>query len=129
MIYKMDKEKTNTSFIEWMEKAKQDLNASKDSLKSNNLGWATFQIQQSAEKALKSVLIKKESRLVKNHDLVYLGNMLNLPKNYLDHCKEISQFYVVNRYPDIPEINLTKERVEEYLSWTKEVLEWCEKQI
>ena len=54
---------------------------------------------------------------------------MDLPKDYLDYCKEISPFYVVNRYPDIPEINLTRENVEKYFSWAQEILEWCEKQI
>ena len=115
--------------MSWLEKAKKDLESAKNSFKSDDTDWATFQLQQSIEKALKAVLIKKEKRLVKNHDLVYLGNMLDLPKNYLDYCKEISPFYTINRYPDVLEINLEKVDVEKYLCWAQEILEWCEKQI
>ena len=116
-------------FMGWIEKSRSDLESARNGLESDDLGWATFQIQQVIEKALKSVLIKKEKRLIKNHDIIYLGNLLDLPKDYLDYCKEISPFYVVNRYPDIPEINLTRENVEKYFSWAQEILEWCEKQI
>ncbi len=119
----------NRDFIGWIEKAKKDLESARNSLKSNDFDWATFQLQQSIEKALKAVLIKKEGVLAKNHDLVYLGNRLGLPKNYLDYCKKISPFYTINRYPDIPEINLTNKDVEKYLYWAKEILEWCEKKI
>ena len=116
-------------FISWMEKAKKDLKSAENSFKLDDFNWTTFQLQQAIEKALKAVLIKKEKRLVKNHDLVYLGNMLGLPKSYLDYCKEISPFYTINRYPDISEINLAKEDISQYLSWAEEILKWCEKQI
>ena len=114
---------------DWLKKAKKDLRSANNSLGSGEFEWATFQLQQAIEKALKAILIKKEKQLVKNHDLVYLGNKLSLPENYLNYCKEISPFYTINRYPDIPEINLTKKNIETYLCWTREILEWCEKQI
>ncbi|NIA11180.1 MAG: HEPN domain-containing protein [Nitrospiraceae bacterium] len=40
----------------WFKQAENDLKASKNSLKSGDYGWACFQTQQSAEKALKLIL-------------------------------------------------------------------------
>ena len=107
-----------------MASATEDLQSAKNSLANNDFRWATFQIQQSVEKALKAVLIKKENKLIKIHDLVSLSSMVNLPEESSEHCKQITQFYTINRYPDIPKINLTKESVEEYITWAKVIIEW-----
>ena len=42
--------------MRWFKQAEKDLKASKNSLKSGDYGWACFQAQQAAEKALKSIL-------------------------------------------------------------------------
>jgi len=49
----------------WIEQAKCDLAAARNSSKSKNFDWACFQSQQAAEKALKACYLQKFNALKK----------------------------------------------------------------
>lgn len=114
---------------EWLKQAEKDLVAAKKSFKSNETGWANFQIQQSVEKALKAVLVKKKNELLRTHDLVYLGKLVGLPEKLIEHCKKITLFYISTRYPDIKGKNLNDKDTEIYLNNAEEILKWAKKKI
>ncbi len=84
---------------EWLKKALKDLRAARKSLNSKEYEWASFQSQQSAEKALKAFYIKKFRRLWKIHDLVEIGKKINAPTNILELCDELNPNYIASRYP------------------------------
>jgi len=44
-------------YKDWLDQAKKDLEATNSSLKSGHFEWCCFQAQQSAEKALKALLL------------------------------------------------------------------------
>ena len=81
----------------WFKKAKQDLSSAKYNYKGRKHDVSAFLCQQSAEKALKALLLKKSGKIRKIHDLVELGKNVNLPSDLLDSCKELTLSYVYTR--------------------------------
>lgn len=114
---------------EWIKQAEDDLAVAGKSCVLEEYGWANFQIQQSIEKALKAVLIKVKKELLRTHDLVYLGKLVGLPKNFIEACKKITLFYVSTRYPDIMGKSLNVEETKGYLAIAEKILEWAKKKI
>ena len=51
-----------TEVSNWWEQAKKDLSAAKNSVKSGDYEWASFQSNQAAEKALKALHIKLKNQ-------------------------------------------------------------------
>ena len=113
----------------WIEKAKKDLDASKSSFDSQHYEWSCFQSQQAAEKALKSVYIKKYKSLLKVHDLVLLARKVSAPKELLDFCRELTLAYEYSRYPVETKINNFDEKASKFLTYAGEILKWAEKNI
>ncbi len=87
----------------WMDKAEDDLEKAKVLFKNKKYDGTLFYCQQAAEKGLKALLINKKNRIRKIHDLVELGKEVNLPKNLLEYCKELTMAYIYSGYPDIEE--------------------------
>jgi len=77
----------------WIEQAKRDLKSAENSLKSEDYYLCAFMCQQAAEKGLKALIIKKEKKLIKMHDLVILGRKIGLPENLLLNCEKLSKVY------------------------------------
>jgi len=113
---------------EWMNKSKKDLQAAKNSLKSKDYEWSCFQSQQSSEKALKAVYIKKYKSLLKVHDLVLLAKKVGAPKKIIEYCSQITPSYVDTRYPDISKI-YTETDAKNTIELTEKILRWIEKNL
>ncbi len=113
----------------WWEKAKSDLKAAEYNFDGGFFGESMFFSQQSVEKALKALYIKRFSHLKKTHDLVSLSRKLNLPEKLVDYCKELSPAYTYTRYPDVPDIEEIIETSENLIEYAKEVLNWVEKML
>ena len=115
----------------WFEAAKSDLKKAKDNISIGNYDLASFLCQQSAEKALKSYQLKKEKKITKTHDLLFLGKRLNLPNGILGKCKELNPVYIETRYPDANSgfKEYSKEESEEDIKSAEIVLKWTEKKL
>ena len=122
------------------EEAKKWMNLAKDDLKSAQINFdnkqyyvCAFLCQQSVEKALKSLLIKKTGNLLKIHDLVILGKKVDLPEHLLEKCDKLNSVYLDTRYGDLggklPSKIFTKIISSEFLNSVKEVFRWLEKNI
>ena len=85
---------------EWLELAKEDLDAAKKSLTVGLILWANIQAQQTVEKALKAVLCEEEKRVPKTHDLVFLGKEVGLNSLLLQQVAPLTRVYLEMRYPD-----------------------------
>lgn len=116
-------------YKKWFEKAEKDLVAAEKSIKSGEFEWAGFQIQQSVEKALKALGLKKNKELLKIHDLVVLGKKVGLPEKFFDYCEDISKLYIYSRYPDSPKISDIEVVSTEYLCKAKEIIKWVKEKI
>src|SRR3989338_10074087 len=117
-----------TDSEKWLEKARGDLKASKDSLNSKNYEWACFQAQQASEKALKSLYIKKYKKLLKIHDLVLLARKINAPKEIIVLCSKINPAYTDARYPDLSR-DYSEKDAQEIINFAEEVLKWTKKSL
>lgn len=111
----------------WLNLAKEDYDTAKFNFDGKKYRTAAFLCQQSAEKALKALMLKKAGRIEKIHDLVKLGNDAGLPSSLLNELKELTLAYVYSRYPDVSEVNNLKGKVSHFLEVSKEVLKWIEK--
>ncbi len=112
----------------WMKKSSSDLKASKDSLNSGNYEWACFQAQQSVEKALKSLYIKKNKRLWKTHDLVLLAKEVKAPEEIILFCSQINPAYIDTRYPSL-EVNYVKDDAIKIINLARRILTWTKKNL
>ncbi len=77
----------------WWEKAKNDLNSATHAVEYEDYYLAAFLCQQSVEKGLKALYIKKFNELKNTHDLLFLGKKIDLPKNLMSICEELNPFY------------------------------------
>lgn len=113
---------------QWFEKAKKDIIAAEHSINSRDYEWSAFQSHQGTEKAPKALYIKKNSELIKTHDLILLAKKVMAPKNILSICSKINPAYLDTRYPDIPE-KYNEVDAQEILDLAKEVIKWIEKNL
>ena len=118
----------NLDAKEWVKKAEEDIDTASYTLKGGKLSAAAFFAQQSAEKALKAIYIKKFSKLWKTHNLVELGKEINLPFDLLELCSELTAAYVSTRYPNIDEIYKRSE-VENLVEHAKVILKWSKENL
>ena len=117
----------------WIEQAKCDLAAARNSLKSKNFDWACFQSQQAAEKVLKACYLQKFNALKKVHDLLFLGKELDLPESLLTSCVKLSRVCIETRYPSLDEEIPAKlfgfNEAETAINLAEGILQWAEKQL
>jgi len=115
-------------FKEWMEKAEKDLKTAKYTLDGNIFDAAVFYAQQSAEKALKSLLLKNTSKFPKIHDLTKLAKLVKAPKKIIEFCSIINPGYLASRYPDMGD-DYTKKDCEDIIKAAEEVLKWTKRTL
>ena len=117
----------------WLQLAKDDLKSAQVNFQSKQYYVCVFLCQQSVEKALKSLLIKKTGTLIKIHDLVILGKKVGLPEYLLEKCDKLNTVYIDTRYGDVggelPSKKFTKPVSQEFLKMGKEIVKWLKKQI
>ncbi|MBM3304017.1 MAG: HEPN domain-containing protein [Candidatus Aenigmarchaeota archaeon] len=119
----------DAGFMAWLEKARKDLTTASKNYGIEEYEAAAVYSQQSAEKALKAVLIKKTGKLRKIHDLIELGRAVGLPEKLLDKTKELTMAYIYSRYPDAEGAENMKQKSAEFLESARRILEWCEKNL
>ena len=118
---------------EWLTQAEADFKTATNSLASKDYYASAFWSQQAIEKCLKAIIIKKSKELIKIHDLILLGKKANLPTDLLNKINLLSGVYIETRYGiiqgQIPSKKFKEKDVSEFLSISKEVLEWSRKKI
>ena len=116
----------------WWKQTQNDVKVAKVLVKSKKYGYSSFWCQQAAEKALKTLLLKKGLELIKTHDLVLLAKKLNASEEIVQMCKELTPIYVETRYPDTSEDGFrkyTKKETEEDLRIMGEIVKWVKKNL
>lgn len=112
---------------QWIEKAESDFEQAKMCFEELEGSYTGFWLQQSVEKALKSILIEEKGDYPYTHDLVEISKELDVPEKHLDYFPVLNTVYVSSRYPgavdEKPEnIEELIEDIEELLKWTREKL-------
>ncbi len=113
----------------WWEKAKADLKTAKKNFEVEEYEASALFCQQSVEKGLKALSIKRFKGFKKVHDLVVLGREVELPDEFINMCKELSPAYTYTRYPDVSRIKNIRKVSEELINYAEKVLEWIEKTL
>lgn len=115
---------------EWLEKAREDLEAARRLLTPEPLtSPAAFHCQQAAEKALKAFLVSNGHRFRKVHNLVYLVELCQEYDPGIgelgDDVGRLNPFAVDERYPT-PHKSPPEDLVRELLSIAERVLDTVE---
>jgi len=117
----------------WWKQAKRDLKSAKNSFKSKDYYVSSLLAQQTVEKALKALYIKKFNELIKTHDLVFLANKLKLSERFIELCDKLDKVYVMTRYPDasgkLPFQTFSKEDSLNDIKIAEEIVRWIKKEI
>jgi|SRR3989344_3027406 len=113
----------------WFDKAEEDLDTAKYNLSGGKIGAGLFFLQQSVEKALKALHMKKSNELLKTHDLILLSRKVNAPKNIIEMCRKISPAYSYTRYPDVEGVENLEEISDDLLECSEKVLKWIKEQL
>ena len=112
----------------WLLLAKEDLKSAEINHSQKVYYVASFMAQQSSEKALKGLLIEKEKKLLKIHDLVLLAKKVHLPPELIAKCDELTRAYVATRYPDnangIERESFDEKTSEQCITIAEEILQW-----
>lgn len=118
----------NLDPVAWIKRAKYDLKAAEHDAEGELFDHAVFWCQQAAEKALKAVYIKKFSKLLKIHELVYLARAIGAPPELLNLCEDLNPYYIQTRYPDYEE-TLSEEEAQKAIRIAEKVVKWAEKNL
>ncbi|MFO7794607.1 MAG: HEPN domain-containing protein [Promethearchaeia archaeon] len=88
----------------WYKQAKADLDAAKNSLKTQNYEWSCFQAQQAAEKGIKSFLYKNGYTSILTHSLKELIREAKKIESEFStkesEAKSLDLYYIPTRYPN-----------------------------
>ncbi|MEW5897516.1 MAG: HEPN domain-containing protein [Nanoarchaeota archaeon] len=119
--------------MNWWEQAKSDFKKAEILYKSESYDGVAFYCQQTAEKALKAVILLKTKEKTEGHSLIYLGQRAKVPDNFYPQLKRLSPQYFLSRYPDasedVPYSLYERSSADDFIDITKKVLEWTKKQL
>ena len=116
-------------YKEWFSQALRDFDTAKYNTEGARFESGAFFLQQSAEKALKSVYIKKFKTLLKTHDLVLLAKKLHAPEKIIGYCRDLNPAYSYTRYPDIPKLENLESKISDLIKFAEEILKWAKESI
>lgn len=86
----------------WLKQAEHDLDAAAKNIDIKAYDVAAFLCQQAVEKYFKALYIKKYKKVAPRiHYLDQLSKMLELDGLIIDQAKELSDDYMISRYPDV----------------------------
>ena len=87
----------------WYGQARFDLEAARASLAAGHHEWACFQAQQSAEKALKALLMRQGKRQFLSHSIHdLLAEVKKLAPEFeaVSEAQRLDEYYIPTRYPN-----------------------------
>ncbi len=125
--------KISNLVLAWFNRASSDFRVARKNLKINEYYSSIFWAQQTIEKSLKALIIKKKKEVPQTHDLYYLGKLIKLPNELLSQIAEISGDYFDTRYGIIIGEDIRKKFNKSYcqrvIDLAGEILKWTEKRI
>ncbi|MEK7229339.1 MAG: HEPN domain-containing protein [Candidatus Binatota bacterium] len=101
---------------DWFRIAEKDFKRTQQLLKLEDPEGAAYNLQQAVEKYLKGFLLSKGWQLKRIHDLeVLLNDALKYEpslEEFREICQEITDYYLLNRYPLLTSVTLTTKQVQ-----------------
>ena len=117
----------------WLRQSDRDIITAKHSLENQDYYASAFWAQQSAEKALKSAILKEKNELIKTHSIIKLARILEASKDIIEKADLFEPVHQAARYPDIsassPEEDYDKENTEILIKYAEEIRTWAKKKI
>jgi HEPN domain-containing protein len=116
----------------WIENSHYDFKTAKSMQRSGRYIYTIFMCQQSLEKFMKALYLKKnKTEAPKTHNLLYLLTLVDVEvsENDKKFLAEISSFYISGRYPDYKKKisdMINRKNAKEYLKKSWEFLKWLE---
>ncbi|MEM2240587.1 MAG: HEPN domain-containing protein [Candidatus Bathyarchaeia archaeon] len=121
----------------WMRQAESDLKKAENDLKTGDWDSAAFWSQQTAEKALKAILINA-GKVYRGHDLLGIGESLKLEleidiDSILKDLRELTIHYTISRYPNaanaLPMELYDEEKARGLVEMARRVLKWSKQYL
>lgn len=114
----------------WWAQAKRDFRIAERNHANRDYEVSVFYCEQSAQKALKALLLHRTSQMPpKIHNLVELGRLVGIGRPMRDFLADLTPHYMITRYPDAAGAvtsDLYNGRLSlRFLRGTKKVMEWC----
>ena len=120
----------------WLEFADYDLKTARWEAKGKIYTSACYSCQQAAEKALKALILAKQGRIPKLHNL---DRLITTIKSFQvdtfsieDEARELDQYYITTRYPGQyggPEGLYNEEDAKKAIIAAKNILQFVKKQV
>lgn len=116
----------------WFEFAEKDLKSAEILFKGKEYEAAIYHCHQAIEKTIKAIIVEKEIKLRKTHDLVELLSdaKINLSSDILKFIDDLNPYYNPIRYPDAfieSKISYSRATCKKILATTKEVIKWIKR--
>ena len=113
----------------WLEFANNDLHSAKVLLDSKEYENAIWHCHQAVEKTIKAIVVEKEIRLRKTHDLIGLVNdaKIDLSKSLSEFIDDLNPYYNPIRYPDAAlesKFSYNRQISQRIFQKSKEVIKW-----
>lgn len=118
---------------DWLKQAEGDLQHSRNAKKAGDYDWACFAAQQSAEKAVKGLILAKSGegwghsvmRLLKD-----LSQVIMVPEPLIRSAMRLDRHYIPTRYPNgfdtgAPKEYYTDEDAEQAIKGAQAIYEFC----
>lgn len=133
-------------YNDWLKQAEADIEAASDSKKNNHHEWACFQAQQSAEKALKALLLYMNIDawrrgliyLLKQWKQITIEEKKDLDeKEYnilIEKCQELDRHYIQPRYPNgfasgYPAEYYNEKTAQECIEYARNIIQFVKQEI
>lgn len=117
----------------WLEFAQRDLQNAIILFNAHSYEGAVYSCHQAIEKTIKSLLVEKDKRIPKIHDLpkLYHESGVDGSASVLNFLEEINPYYNPIRYPDaaVTEIHIKRNQTKKYIDSTKETIKWLKNQL
>jgi len=118
----------------WWLQAKKDFSVAEILFDKEQYYMVAFLCQQSIEKGLKALHLKKNKRPADfTHSLVTLGNACKVPNSLMVILRNSTLDFVISRYPDasdeLPYEMYDKTIASQRIDGAREVLKWIEKEL
>lgn len=116
----------------WLERVNYDIETVEAMYKTGRYLYVVFMAQQAIEKAIKGVIEAEGKVIPFEHNLRRLLNITegikDFPDDWWQKIDFLSQYYLNARYKEdiaILRKKITSEVAKEFLSFAREVTEWC----
>jgi HEPN domain-containing protein len=122
---------------DWLKMAERDLGFAELGAASGYHEGAAFHAQQSAEKAVKALVLSLHGA-VRGHAIteivLQLPASLKVPSEILSAAQQLDRVYVTSRYPNgfawgSPSDYFSEKDSRELIAYAKQILEWCRSQV